>query len=558
MRRTLILVALFGSLVVTSPITAQGTWRITVNANGRPINTMAGYNGEPYAASLSHDGRFVTFASVRDNLVPGDTNGLKDVFVHDLELRTTTRVSVSSTGLQGDADSGGWAVNRGHSISADGRFVAFQSRARNLVHSEPRGGSRVYRHDLQTRTTIRIQPDPASGILLDAEQTRPSLSGDGARVAFIGDSRSAAGGTARAIFVHDLATGETVRVSENADGELANADVSFPTISTDGNFVTFDSEADNLVFDDTNGTTDVFLYDLRTRRIERVSINDLGEEGDGQSLNPSVSADGRYVAFESDAANLVPGDHANDDVFVRDRLLGRTEKVSVQVEFAGHLGCNLSDRGARSISADGRYVVFQSRTYNLVPGDWNLKTDVFVRDRAHGTHTRLSVDSAGNGVPEGGQTSFAGRTAAISGDGAWIAFESSSGDLVENDDNNKNDLFLRRQAPITLEQDYRLYAGLPAQFALHGAQPGETVYFLYSLTGLERRCNAASGSCIDLLDPILLLGSAVADPAGTARITATVPPATPSQTDVYTQAVVLRGPGRPDVVRSNTHHDRVQ
>ena len=558
MRMRLFLSVALAGAALTASTAAQGTWRITVNARGKPIHPAVGPGSERYYASLSHDGRLVAFSASASNVVLGDTNDQRDVFVHDLVARTTTRVSVSSSGTQSDGNS------RHPSLSADGRFVAFQSGATNLTLAEPLSDHHVFVHDLQASTTIRVEPDPASGIIPAWGQSRPSISGDGSRVAFIGRARTSAEVSVFAVFVHDLGTEETVRASENADGEVGHEQSSFgperlaPVLSADGDFVTFSSTADNLVPDDTNGEADVFVYDLRSRVIERISVDDRGEEGNGPSTLPSISADGRFVAFESEATNLVPGDGSQDDVFVRDRLLGTTERVSEEIGLAGHSDCNLGEVGLRTISADGRYVVFQSQAFNLVPGDFNAKTDIFVRDRLHGFNTRLSVDSPGNQVPGGPGGVSAGRDAAISGDGRWVVFQSKSGHLVKHDGNDEYDLFLRRQAPITLVQDFRLYPGTPAQFAVHDARPGETVYFLYSLTGLERRCQVSSGSCIDLQDPIQLLGTAVANAAGTARITASVPPATPSQTEVSTQAVILRGPGRPAVIRSNTHHDRVQ
>ncbi|HEX9945300.1 MAG TPA: hypothetical protein VGG03_25095 [Thermoanaerobaculia bacterium] len=183
-------------------------------------------------------------------------------------------------------------------------------------------------------------------------------------------------------------SGVTERVSVDSNGVEADSVSELAAVSADGRFVAFASLASNLVPDDTNNASDVFVHDRRTGTTERVSVDSRGRQGDrdsgfvGVSGNPAISADGRFVAFPSDATNLVRGDtNGTTDVFVRDRLTGATERVSVSS--GGGQSDGFSDGPA--ISADGRFVAFQSSAMNLVPDDTSFATDIFVRDRLVGT-----------------------------------------------------------------------------------------------------------------------------------------------------------------------------
>jgi len=177
-------------------------------------------------------------------------------------------------------------------------------------------------------------------------------------------------------FVHDLRKGRTTRVSVDSTGAEANLGAGFPATTPDGRYVAFESASDNLVPGDTNDSTDVFVHDRLSGQTSRVSIASSGQEGQGASCKPQISADGRYVAFSSEANNLVPHDtNARIDVFVHDRWTGRTLRASVSS--TGAQGNGWSD--LPSISPDGSYVVFSSKADNLVPGDTNGEVDVFIR-----------------------------------------------------------------------------------------------------------------------------------------------------------------------------------
>ena len=363
-------------------VQASQTTLVSVDSVGTQGNEGSG------GPSLSADGRLVTFASDATNLVPGDTNGAKDIFVRALDTGELVRVSVDSAGTQGD-DSSFSPV-----ISADGRSVTFASTATNLVPEDTNGIRDTFVHDLTTGQTVRVSVNSA-GTQGNDSSFSPSLSADGQLVAFASDaSNLVAGDTngAEDIFVHNLTTGQTARVSVDSAGIQGNGASFFPVISADGRSVTFASSATNLVPGDTNGTKDIFVHDLTTGQTVRVSVDSAGTQGNGASFFPVISADGQLVAFESLATNLVPGDtNGGRDIFVRDLTTGQTVRVSVDSASTQGNGASFSP----SLSADGQMVAFSSDATNLVPGDTNGVRDIFVRDLTTRQTVRVSVDSAG-------------------------------------------------------------------------------------------------------------------------------------------------------------------
>ncbi|UNU18018.1 calcium-binding protein [Microcoleus vaginatus PCC 9802] len=393
--------------------------------------------------SISPDGRFVAFYSYATNLVPGDTNNHRDIFVRDTLTNTITRVSVDSAGNQANADS------FSPSISTDGRFVAFHSDATNLVPGDTNDNPDIFVRDTLTNTTTRVSLDSA-GNQADTElykgSSGPSISADGRFVAFYSASADFVPGDTNEtydIFVRDTLTNTTTRVSVDSAGNQGNntsldqltvSGSSSPSISADGRFVAFQSYSSNLVPGDTNDKPDIFVRDTLTNTTTRVSVDSAGNQGNSGSDSPSISADGRFVTFDSNASNLVPGD-TNDtyDIFVRDTLTNTTTRVSV--DSAGNQG-NDSSFYDPSISANGRFVAFASSASNLVPGDTNNYGDIFVRDTLTNTTTRVSVDSAGN---QGNNSSF---DPSISADGRRVAFDSEASNLVPGDTNNTFDVFV--------------------------------------------------------------------------------------------------------------------
>ena len=405
------------------------TARVSVSSSG------AQADGHSLAPALSADGRYVAFYSDASNLVDGDTNSVRDVFVRDRGTSTTTRVSVDSMGAQGNGHSFAPA------ISNDGRLVAFSSNASNLAAGDTNNADDIFVHDSQSGATARVSVATA-GIEANGGSFSPALSADGRFVAFLSDASNLVAGDTngfRDVFVHDRQTGSTTRVSVDSAGVQADVGSFSVAINADGRFVAFHSFADNLVPDDVNETSDVFVHDLLTGETTRVSVYDGGAETDGDSLRPAISADGRYVAFDSDSTILVWGDvNFVFDVFVHDRMTNTTRRVSV--DDSGGEATGISQRP--SISADGRYVAFYSEASDLVAGDSNGSSDIFVHDRQSGATSRVSVD---NGGDQGNADSL---RPAISADGSVVAFDSSASNLAAGDSNRFSDVFVRDQTAV--------------------------------------------------------------------------------------------------------------
>lgn len=321
--------------------------------------------------AISADGRFLAFASSAINLVDGDSNGLQDIFVRDRMLGTTVRSSVDSSGSAANGASFAPAV------SADGCVVAFHSPASNLVVGDTNGALDVFVRDCQTSTTTRVSVSSAGG-QGNTISLFPVLSADGRLVVFesaagnlvVGDTNKLLD-----VFVHDRQTGVTTRESVGSGGGQGNSLSHEPSISGDGRYVVFISAATNLVVGDSNNQSDVFVRDRQTGTITRESVDSAGVQGNGKTYWPVVSADGRFVAYHADATNLVADDtNASSDVFVRDRLTGVTTRESV--DSAGGQG----NQGSLfpALSADGQFVGFHSSASNLVAGDTNGRSDAFV------------------------------------------------------------------------------------------------------------------------------------------------------------------------------------
>jgi Tol biopolymer transport system component len=387
-------------------------------------------NGKSEAPSISSDGRIVAFISDATNLVPGDTNAAADVFVHDLDTGITQRVSVASAGTQANDDV--FTL----SLSANGRFVAFGSYATNLVAGDTNDVIDVFVHDRDTGTTERVSVATA-GTQANDESFSPAISSAGRFVAFQSDATNLVlidTNNKSDIFVHDRLTGSTERVSVASDGTQANGDSISPAISSDGRFVAFSSEASNLVAGDTNNKADIFVHDRQNDTTELIVGPAEFDTGSGIiTVAPTISPDGGFVGFRSDADDLVPGDTNNSfDTFLVERDTLIAERVSISSsEVEGN-----SDSSRPLISSNNRYVVFSSIATNLVSQDTNGSEDVFVRDRDAGQTRRVSLAFDG---AEGDNNSF---STVISGDGRFVAFTSFAENLVANDTNGVFDIFV--------------------------------------------------------------------------------------------------------------------
>jgi Tol biopolymer transport system component len=405
---------------------AQYTQRVSVSSAGVQGNSYS------YSPSLSADGRFVAFTSRSPNLVGGDANGHPDIFVRDRQGGTTVLASLSTSGVQANDDCGN------PSISADGRYVAFESAATTLVFPDQNGAIDVFVRDLTSRTTTR-ESDSYTGFESNSDCLSPSISADGRYVVFWSTATNLVPGDTNGcadVFVRDRQSRTTIRASVGPAGEQGDGDSLNGVISADGRFVAFESYATNLVPGDTNSTVDVFVRDLAAGVTTRVSVDSSGAQANGDSNAASISADGRHVAFLSLAANLVPGDtNGNIDVFVRDLLRGVTRRASVDSSGAQANDFSIYPR----ISGDGRCVVFVSFATNLVSNDTNgpVQADLFLRDTLLGTTTRMNVG------PGGVQDDGSAESCAISADARIVAYDSTGSDLVPNDTNGVSDVFVR-------------------------------------------------------------------------------------------------------------------
>ncbi len=451
---------------------------------------------------VSSDGRYLVFESDASTLVAGDTNGVSDVFVRDLWLGVVERVSVGTTGGQG------LAASRAASISATGRYVVFEAvngfDATAVAHAD------VYLHDRETGLTERVSRPQVAGIRNFSGG--PSVSSDGRFVAFSSSSSDLVASDtniATDVFVHDRQTGSNRRVSVSSVGGEGNQNSSGAMLSDDGGTVVFSSLASNLVGGDTNGVSDVFMLVLSGSVPRRISRNGSLEQGNGASSAPQVSSDGSVIVFQSTASNLVANDtNARVDVFVYRPADGVPERVSVQpdgtqgngdstepalspdgrwvaftsrassfsgIDSNGQPDVYLRDLGSApgnwiehisvdvgggpingpaqrpTLAADGTQVWFDSVASTLVRGDGNAASDVFQRDRLR---RETVLQSRGNGSPV---PNAAAQLPGLDGSGQLLVFDSAAGNLVPDDDNGDSDVFVRDLVAGTVERISRSF-----------------------------------------------------------------------------------------------------
>jgi Tol biopolymer transport system component len=399
-----------------------------------------GGDGNSLEPAISGDGRYVAFSSRAKNLSSAAKNGRRQIFVKDVKTGAVTLVS--------RADGAAGAVADGNSydpsISADGRYVAFASWAENVAPDDTAFND-VFVRDLAAGTTTLVsRASGAAGAAGDNESTDPAISADGRHVAFVSSANNLTADDAKAaqtdIFVRDLDTGVTELISRasGAAGAAGTDYSSEPSISGNGNRVAFSSRAplDPEDFDESSFPQDVFVRDraaATTVLVSRAS-GPTGKPSDVESSSPAISADGTHVAFASDAK--LTGQRGYDrNVFVRDLAAGTTKLVSVGDE--GKAG---DAKRLPSISADGRYVAFQTRSDELSPADADARVDVFVRDMTMGLTLTVSRASGTLGVPADGPSS----SPAISADGRLVAFDSRATNLSTADQDSVADVFLRR------------------------------------------------------------------------------------------------------------------
>lgn len=391
-------------------------------------------------ASISGDGRYVVFDSP-SILAPG-SSGNGDIFLRDRLTGTTITISVPNVG--GTQNGGSYSP----SISADGRYVVFGSTSFNLVSGDTNQAPDVFIWDrLSANNPITLISIPNAGGTAQGMSYDPSISADGRYVAFLSGADNLVSGDTNGlvdVFLWDRLTPSNPLILISIPNAGGQADgMSFkPSISSDGQYVTFASFADNLVFGD-SANMDVFLWDRLaiSNPLTLISIPNAGGIANGNSANPSISGDGRYVVFDSAANNLVSGDNNQNDIFIWDRLaLSNSLTLISKPNAGGHANGNSY---FPLISSNGRFVIFDSLAYNLVSGDSLLNMDVFIWDRLV-TANPISLISLPN---EGGEANGSSNSQSISADGRYIVFTSSASNLISLDSNENTDVFLRDRGP---------------------------------------------------------------------------------------------------------------
>jgi len=345
----------------------------------------------------------------------------------------------------GAAGTGGNALSNDPSVSADGRYVAFVSSATNLDTSSDDAVDDIFVRDLLSNTTTLVsRATGASGAVGDGDSLHPSISADGRYVAFESDADnldSDSNDSVGDIFLRDTIANTTTLVSRatGSAGAADNGGATDPSLSADGGHVSFQSFASNLSADDGDLINDVFVRDIQANTTTFVSRGSgpAGPGGNNNSLLSSVSADGRYVAFESFSSNLAASDNTVWDIFVRDTLNNTTRLVSRATGAGGTAGNGQSFRP--SISADGRSIAFDSGATDLDPDSDDAVVDVFVRDTTANTTALVSRATGASGAVGDGESIFP----SISADGAQIAFHSEADSLDPESDDALSDVFVR-------------------------------------------------------------------------------------------------------------------
>lgn len=421
--------ALGAALLLSVPLSSAAqpaTTRVSVSSGGIQGNKDSKQYND---ACISGNGRYTAFTSSASNLVSGDTNNKEDVFVHDRQTGNTTRVSVASDGTQAN----------GHSsapvITPDGLFIAFDSDADNLVTGDTNHQGDVFLHNRETGQTTLVSISTTGG-QGDKASYSPSISEDGRLIAF----ESKAGNmdnmildfnNSDDIYVRDRQTGKTTMISKSSDKSPGNSYSYRSAISGDGHSVVFASKATNLVTNsDTNNDFDIFVRNLLTGTTTLVSVNADGHAGNLYCTEPAISHDGRFVVFTAYASDLVANDTNNkSDILVRDLAAGETTRISLDTN-----GNELkNDSFTPSISANGRYVSFTSLA--------NFNNTIFHLDRSNKQMTLVSTNDAD--IQGNNNCDYS----AISADGSYVSFFSYATNLVSDDTNNKGDVFAR--GPLT-------------------------------------------------------------------------------------------------------------
>lgn len=397
-------------------------------------------NASSEAPAVSAEGNIVAFVSNASDLVETDNDGnLSDVFIHNLESDRMQLVSTTSDGSESIYDHGVIYERGGYvNLSSDGNYLVFQSYAQDLIEAES-NQPKIFLYSVE-QEVLQLLYENANG-----PSIWPMISENGNFVVFTSPSQEqlAEAAPINQIVLLDRELESIRLVSQNGDGEPANgwSGYSPPVITDDGTFVAFDSIATNLSVIDNEDTIDTFLYDGKNETIQLISQNNEGMPANGDSGSPAISADGRYIVFASMADNLVEGDHNQaSDIFLRDTVTGETMLISKGLNGQPANGASSNP----DISNDGNLIVFQSQASNLVPYDPNNAQDIFLFDVAR--NAMFLVSRTIDDQPANNQS----VSPAISGDGSTVVYQSLASNIMSNDTNETWDIFAVR-IPSLLE-----------------------------------------------------------------------------------------------------------
>jgi Tol biopolymer transport system component len=434
-------------LIIPVPALGSGkNYRVSVHTNG-----SQGDEGS-FSPAMTPDGRYVAFFSEATNLVSGDNNGKSDVFVHDRWTDKTVRININPTLGEPNNDSYRSTDYRGVSITPDGRYVAFHSKASNLVpvdtnfswdcfvHDRDPDGNGIY--DEGNGTIELVSVDTAGNQYATLPSNNPWISADARFVVFESLGKLAPEDTNinQDIYLRDRALSTTMLVSKNGSGVAADDDCWDPVISGNGRFVAYASEADNLVGIDNNNVQDIFLFDRLFGSTILVSVKSNGDQANGASSEPSISDGGTKIAFTTEATNLHAKDNNGlEDVYLRDTGAGTTTAVSRNAN--GFTGDDWSIQP--SISPNGRYVAFCSIAEDLTPENSFHFRDVFVYDLVKKKMSWFSESWYWNFVYP--HTDGWCWKPSVSNDGERVAFESGATNMVLFDTNDRFDVFVRAE-----------------------------------------------------------------------------------------------------------------
>ena len=509
---SLLLLGPFGLASLASAAVQASTQRVSLADDGSEAA------GDSEFTWISADGRYVVFSCAADGLVPGDQNGLPDTYLRDRVAGTTTRISEGLGGAESQD------LSFSGSISDCGRWIAFASNAENLVPGDSNRARDIFVRDLQLGVTTRVSVSSA-GDQANGFSFSPRISPDGRFVVFKSLASDLVAGDSNGkndLFLHDRNTGQTDCLSLSPSGQIANAASARPDLSADGRYVIFKSFASNLVAGDTNGKWDAFLFDREQGALRRVPES---VQGNGHTIRPVISADGQWVAFESEASNLVPGDtQGHADIFLVALASGVITRVSLGQNGAEANGPS----GFPAISADGRWIAFQSEATNLVAGDTNAAADIFLHDRIRAETIRVSIADGG------AEANGASASPWISEDGLSVVFTSLASNLVAADTNQEQDIFVREWEPSLSIRLEPAVAGVTNDLTVSGATPGASVHVGWSLELGSRDIPGCPGWTAVLDRPKQLSG--LADATGTLVLSRAVAASTAGLC-VYLQAV---------------------